>query len=160
MLDQSLAEILPMGKPCSASSTAGRSVVREVETSVARHELLPRVDDARHRHHQRAALVPGVGCEALLERQRCGRRARAVEADDCAPPGSATSANASPPMPLDCGCTTPSTASAATAASTALPPSPSAQSAASTASRFDVATIADRAQAGDVVDTAVTGSSC
>ena len=54
----------------------------EVEPPVARHELFPRVDHARHRHHQRAALVPGVGREAPLERQRRGRRARAVEADD------------------------------------------------------------------------------
>src|SRR5215207_8377707 len=76
-----------------------------------------------------------------------------------AEPGSATSTNASPPMPLECGCKTPSTASAAIAASIAEPPSPSAQSAASTASGFDVATIADRAQVGDLLDPMVTGSS-
>ena len=82
MLDQSRAEILPMGKPCSASSIGRPQRGREIEPSVARHELLPGVDHAGHRHHQRAALVPGVGHEALLEGQRRGRGARAVETDD------------------------------------------------------------------------------
>ena len=54
----------------------------EVEPPVARHELFPGVDHTRHRHHQRAALVPGVGHEAPLERQRRGCGAGAVEADD------------------------------------------------------------------------------
>src|SRR5437773_4624057 len=52
------------------------------------------------------------------------------------------SAKQSPPMPVDCGSITPSTAEPATAASTAVPPSRSTSIAASEACGCEVATIA------------------
>jgi hypothetical protein len=52
------------------------------------------------------------------------------------------SAKQSPPMPVDCGSITPSTAEPATAASTAVPPSRSTSIAASDACGCEVATIA------------------
>ena len=52
------------------------------------------------------------------------------------------SAKQSPPMPVDCGSITPSSAQAATAASAAVPPDFSTSIAVSAASGCDVATIA------------------
>src|SRR5207237_2537258 len=64
------------------------------------------------------------------------------------PAAERTIANASPPMPVDIGSVTESTAAAASAASAALPPRSSARSPARVASGWLVATIASAATAG------------
>src|SRR5437879_4675522 len=91
----------------------------------------------------------------------CAEQASRVKAAGAAPEPlnpaisrpSSTRQKASPPTPLDMGCTSPSTASEARAASIAVPPSPSAQRAASTANGLEVATMAPRAHDGDPIAT-------
>ena len=88
----------------------------EPEAPVSRGERRPAGDGARHRHRARARPRRPASSGAAERGRRAGRVERLE------PPSRQTSAKQSPPIPVDIGSVTQSTAAAAIAASAAFPP--------------------------------------
>jgi hypothetical protein len=83
------------------------------------------------------AVIPCCSNQSMLA--PAGARPEPFSACTRPVPAGAYRQKQSPPMPVECGSITPSTATAATAASTALPPARSTSMAASVAAGIEVA---------------------
>ena len=117
----------PTAKPRSAASMASARQASSPSRPWRAESAAQPCHGAGHRDRARAALRP-----ARARRPPTG--AGPAASRPLSSPSSQTSANASPPTPVDIGSVTDSTAAAASAASAALPPRSSARSPARVAS--------------------------